>query len=162
MYLKLFDENAISRLVNIGLAQSIEEFVEPEAEDKTTEVPEIFQNGIRIIWNEQIDSEDSSQPSYFSEQLFFGITFVQLQTLLIANSLYIKPATRPAAPISNGQMKKVEETPPAPEPAPEPISAPEPEPEPELQQKYPAKPAAKNKPAAKKKSTPKENKKSNK
>ena len=99
MFLKLFDENAVTRLVNVGMAQSIEEYIEPE-EEKEDETPEIFKTGIRIIWNEQIDSEDSKLPSYFSEQLFFGISFAQLQQLMILNQLYIQPAKQPAA--SNG------------------------------------------------------------
>ena len=97
MFLKLFDDTATMKLVNIGLAQSIEKY-EPEKElsakelKETKNIPEILKKGIRVIWNDQIQKENAeTEDCYYSEQIFYGISFEQLTELLNNNSLYIRP-----------------------------------------------------------------------
>ena len=110
MFLKLFDDTATMKLVNIGLAQSIEKY-EPEKELSKKEIeerksfPEFLKKGIRVIWNDQIQMENSENENcFYSEQIFYGITFEQLKEVLNSHNLYIRP-------IGKADLKKVEDTP---------------------------------------------------
>tara|TARA_R110000764_G_scaffold542_6_gene2071 strand:- start:2872 stop:3372 length:501 start_codon:yes stop_codon:yes gene_type:complete len=110
MFLKLFDDTATMKLVNIGLAQSIEKY-EPEKELSKKEIeerksfPEFLKKGIRVIWNDQIQMENSENENcFYSEQIFYGITFEQLKEVLNSHNLYIRP-------IGKEDLKKVEDTP---------------------------------------------------
>lgn len=125
MFLKLFDDTATMKLVNIGLAQSIEKY-EPEKELSKKEIeerksfPEFLKKGIRVIWNDQIQMENSENENcFYSEQIFYGITFEQLKEVLNSHNLYIRP-------IGKADLKKVEDTPaPAEAPAEAPDEAPD-------------------------------------
>ena len=87
MFLKLYDEHGVLKMVNVSQAQSIEKFVD---EDQTVDV---LKEGIRIIWNESI-VQDNTTHEFYSEQIFFGITYKALESLMIQNFLLILPGKK--------------------------------------------------------------------
>ncbi len=129
MFLKLFDDTATIKLVNIGLAQSIEQY-EPEKElsmkelEERKDFPEILKKGIRVIWNDQIQKEGSDNSDcYYAEQIFYGITFDQLTQLLNENQLYIKPKLKPQVKEASKEAAPVEEAPDEDQAEPAPVEA---------------------------------------
>ncbi len=78
MFLKLFDDTATMKLVNIGLAQSIEKY-EPEKElsakelKETKNIPEILKKGIRVIWNDRLEIFWQHHPIHLEQSLCHGI-----------------------------------------------------------------------------------------
>ena len=87
MFLKLYDEHGVLKMVNVSQAQSIEKFVD---EDQTVDV---LKEGIRIIWNESI-VQDNTTHEFYSEHIFFGITYKALESLMIQNFLLILPGKK--------------------------------------------------------------------
>lgn len=114
MFLKLIDEHGTTKLVNVSNAQSVEKFVDLD------ETNNLFKTGIRIVWHDQIlkDSESEEdlsddQSYYYSEQLYFGISFEALESLMVFNKLLVPPTTDPAAHNKDkkapGKLTKVED-----------------------------------------------------
>lgn len=87
MFLKLYDEHGVLKMVNVSQAQSIEKFVDEEQK------VDVLKEGIRIIWNESI-VQDNTNNEFYSEQIFFGITYKALEALMIQNFLLILPGKK--------------------------------------------------------------------